>query len=310
MTPTRHPADTPVPMPALETFERVARHLNFARAAQELDITPTAVSKTIKLLEARLGMRLFNRTTRSVALTEGGAELLASLAPALAQIRASVARVNASSARPSGLLRINTSNVVHTALIEPHVRAFLDRFPEIALDVQIDNGLTDIVAGGFDAGIRLGEALQRDMVAVPLGPLQQLVVVGSPEYLAARGTPKSPKDLLAHDCIRQRLGLTGRFLDWEFVRAGKTVTIEVQGRLVFNEMHATLNAARSGCGLAYVFRHFAAAQLEEGSLELVLERHTRPEDSFHLYYPSRTHMPGKLRAFVDFFRAVNWHVPA
>lgn len=305
-------ADEPpasVPLPGLLTFERVARHLNFARAAAELDVTPTAVSRTVKQIEANLGVRLFNRTTRSVALTEAGAELLASLAPALAQIRSSVERVRASSSRPSGLLRLNSSGVAFTTLIEPHLAAFAERYPDVVLDVQIDNGLSDIVAQGFDAGIRLGHALQRDMVAVPMGPLQQLVVVGAPAYLARRGTPKTPKDLLEHECIRQRLGASARFLDWEFTRGGKATSIAVQGRFIFNDMRAVLAAARAGCGLAYVFRQFVAVETREGELSMLLERYTRPEEAFHLYYPSRALMPAKLRAFVDFVRAANWSVP-
>ena len=302
-TPTLH-------MPSLVTFELVARYLSFARAADELKVTPTAVSRTIKELESRLGVRLFNRTTRSVALTEGGADLLSSLAPALAQIRASVERVNTASNRPSGQLRINTSGVAYAALIEPHVRAFNARYPDIVLEIQIDNELSDIVAGGFDAGIRLGHALQRDMVAVPLGPLQQLVVVASPDYLAEHGAPRLPEDLLRHDCIRQRLGPGGRFLEWEFTRNSKSTVIHVDGGLVVNEMRAALSAARNGCGFAYVFRQFAAADLGERRLTVVLDRHTHPGEAFHLYYPSRAQMPGKLRAFIDFVRAANSAVPA
>lgn len=302
---TRTPDPSSVHLPSLVAFEVVARHLNFARAADEMKLTPTAVSQTIKRLESSLGMRLFNRTTRSVALTEGGSDLLASLAPALAQIRSSVERVSADAGKPSGRLRINTSGVAYTALIEPHLGAFTARFPEIVLDVQIDDGLADIVAGGFDAGIRLGHALQRDMVAVPVGPLQQLIVVGSPQYLDRRGTPKAPKDLLDHDCIRQRLGAHGRWLDWAFSRAAKSSVIEVQGGLVFNEMRAVLGAARGGCGLAYVFRQLAAPDLREGRLVALLERYTQAGDAFHLYYPSRALMPGKLRVFIDFLRAAN-----
>ena len=299
----------PVNMSSVATFELVARHLSFARAADELRVTPTAVSRTIKQLEARLGVRLLNRTTRSVAVTDAGTDLLTSLVPALAQIRLSVERVNAESSRPSGHLRLNTSTVAYGALIESHLQAFMARFPAITLDVQIDNGLTDIVAGGFDAGIRLGHALQRDMIAVPLGPLQQLVVVGSPSYLEAHGSPKTPKDLLQHECIRQRLGAGGRLLEWEFVSGSKSSTIDVQGRLFFNEMRPALAAARDGCGLAYVFRQFAAPALEDGSLTVVMERHTRPREAFHLYYPSRAQIPGKLRAFIDFIREANWSVP-
>ena len=296
-------------LPNLMSFEVVARHLNFARAAEELEVTPTAMSKTIKQLEAQLGVRLFNRTTRSVALTESGAQLLASLAPALAQIRNSVEHASVSSNRPSGRLRINTSYVAHAALIQPNLKAFQDRYPEITLDIHIDNELVDIVGGGFDAGIRLGNALQRDMIALPMGPVQQLVVVGSPDYLAKHGRPKTPKDLLGHECIRQLMGTRGRTLDWDFVVASRTVTIDVRGRLLFNEMRSTMAAAREGCGLAYVFRHFAAADIREEKLVLLLERYCPPDDMFHLYYPGRAQMPGKLRAFIDFIRAANWEEP-
>jgi DNA-binding transcriptional LysR family regulator len=298
-----------VHLPHLTAFEVAARHLNFARAAQELEITPTAMSKTIKQLESQIGTRLFNRTTRSVALTEVGAMLVASLVPALAQIKQSVEEARVTSARPSGLLRVNTSYVAWAALIEPHVQGFLDRFNEVGLDVQIDNGLSDIVANGFDAGIRLGHAVQRDMIAIPLGPLQQLVVVGSPGYFRKRGVPKVPKDLIDHECIRQRLGQDGRILSWSFSVAGKAIDVQVQGRLRFNEMRPALTAACEGAGLAYVFRQFAAQEIRSGKLEVALERYSKPLESFHLYYPNRAQMPGKLRAFIDYVRAVNWEVP-
>jgi DNA-binding transcriptional LysR family regulator len=298
-----------VPLPSLLAFEVVARHLSFARAAAELEVTPTAISKTIKQLEAQLDVRLLHRTTRSVALTEAGARLLASVAPALAQIRGSVEDARELSGRPSGSLRLNTSYVAYAALIEPHVPRFIERYPEISLDVQIDNGLSDIVGGGFDAGIRLGHALQRDMIAVPVGPPQQLIAVAAPAYLAARGTPRTPSELLGHECIRQRLA-PGRFLEWRFTIGSKAVTIDVRGRLVFSEMHSAMAAARAGCGLAYVFRQFAAPALRAGELVAVLEKHSRPREAFHLYYPSRAQMPGKLKAFVDFIRAANRDPPA
>lgn len=305
--------DTPVPaavhLPSLLAFGVVARHLNFARAAQELAVTPTAMSKTIKQLEAQLGVRLFNRTTRSVALTEQGAQLLGALAPALAQIRSAVEQASVSASRPAGLLRLNSSYVAYAALVEPHLRQFMQRYPDITLDVQVDNDLSDIVGAGFDAGIRLGHALQRDMIAVPLGPLQQLVVVASPAYLQQHGTPRVPKDLLHHDCIRQRLGSGGRLLAWDFTVANKVLGIDVQGRLFFNEMRSVLAAACHGNGLACVFRQFAAADIQAGRLTVVLERYCRPHEAFHVYYPSRAQMPGKLRVFIDFVRAANGEVP-
>src|SRR5262244_4054917 len=202
-------AQRAVHLPALAAFECVARHLRFARAAEELDVTTTAISKTIKQLEAQLNVRLFNRTTRSVALTEAGTKLLGTLAPALAQIRDSVQQAGDFSERPHGLLRINTGYVPYAALIQPRLASFGERYPEITLDITLDNNLSDIVAGGFDAGIRLGHALQRDVIAIPLGPLQQLTVVGSPRYFKRRGTPRTPHELL-EQCIRQRLN-RGRF---------------------------------------------------------------------------------------------------
>ena len=177
-----------LPLPALASFECVARHLSFVRAAEELGVTTTAISKTIKQLEAQLGVRLFNRTTRSVALTEAGRKLRDSVEPALAQIRESVQQAGEYSERPNGLLRINVAYAAYAMLIEPHVAAFGERYPDITLDFTIDNNLVDIVSGGFDAGIRLAYVLQRDMIAVPLGSMQQLTVVGSPDYFKRHGT--------------------------------------------------------------------------------------------------------------------------
>jgi DNA-binding transcriptional LysR family regulator len=282
----------------------VARHLSFARAAEELDVTATAISKTIKQLEAQLNVRLFNRTTRSVALTEAGTKLLGTLAPALAQIRDSVQQVGDFSERPHGLLRINTGYVPYAALIEAHLASFGERYPEITLDVTIDNNLSDIVTGGFDAGIRLGHALQRDMIAVPLGPIQQLTVVGSPRYFKRHGTPRTPHELLEHDCIRHRLN-RARFFEWEFRIGGKDVTIDVRGRLVVDEMRATLGAACHGSGLALVFRQFASAEIASGAVVPILDQFLPPDQPFHLYYANRAHTPSKLRAFIEFIQAVN-----
>jgi DNA-binding transcriptional LysR family regulator len=297
-------AQRPVHLPALVTFECVARHLSFARAAEELDVTTTAISKAIKQLEAQLDVRLFNRTTRSVALTEAGMKLLGTLAPALAQIRDSVQQAGDFSERPHGLLRINTGYVPYAALIEPHLASFGERYPEITLDITIDNNLSDIVAGGFDAGIRLGYALQRDVIAVPLGPMEQLTVVGSPRYFKRRGTPRTPHELLEHDCIRHRLN-RARFFEWEFRIGGKDVTIDVRGRLVLDEMRAVLGAACQGSGLGLVFRQFAAAEIASGAVIAVLDRFLPPDQPFHIYYANRAHMPSKLRAFIEFMQTVN-----
>jgi DNA-binding transcriptional LysR family regulator len=302
-------ASQPPRLAALLAFECIARHLNFGRAAAELGVTPTAISKTIKQLEAQMGVRLFHRTTRSVSLTEAGGQLFASLSPALEQIRESVQRVGDSAERPRGALRINTSFVAYAALIEPHVQAFLARYPDITLEVSVDNALSNIVADAFDAGIRLGHALQRDMVALPLAPIQRRVVVASPDYLARHSVPATPQDLLQHDCIRQRLSSRNRFFEWSFQVNGKPLVIEVRGRLIFDEMRSVLAAARRGNGLGYVFRQFAAAELASGELTTLLDKYCAPSETFHIYYPSRAQMAGKLRAFIDFIRAGNWEVP-
>jgi DNA-binding transcriptional LysR family regulator len=296
--------------PGLLAFARVARHRSFARAASELDVTPTAISKTIKQLEAQLGVRLFHRTTRSVSLTESGQRLQASLVPALEQIQSSVEQVADSAQRPQGALRINVSFVAYATLIEPHLSAFLERYPEISLEVSVDNILRNIVSEGFDAGFRLGHALQRDMIALPLGPTQQRVVVAAPEYLKRHPSPARPQDLLKHDCIRQRLSSGGRFFEWTFKVQHKPLTIEVRGRLIFDEMRAALAAVRQGCGLGYVFAPFAAADLSAGRLIMLLQKYSPPSEPLYVYYPSRAQMPGKLRAFIDFIRAANADVPS
>jgi DNA-binding transcriptional LysR family regulator len=288
----------------LVAFECVARHLSFARAAEEFDVTTTAISKTIKQLEAQLDVRLFNRTTRSVALTEAGTKLLGTLAPALSQIRDSVQQAGEFSEHPQGLLRINAGYVAYAALIQPHLASFAERYPEITLDITLDNNLSDIVAGGFDAGIRLGYALQRDVIAVPLGPMQQLTVVGSPRYFKRRGTPRAPHELLEHDCIRHRLN-RARFFEWEFRIGGKDVTIDVRGRLVLDEMRAVLGAACEGSGLGLVFRQFAAAEITSGAVVPIFDQFLPPDQPFHLYYANRAHTPRKLRAFIDFMQAMN-----
>ena len=298
----------PVHLPALVSFECVARHLSFVRAAEELDVTPTAISKTIKQLEAQLDVRLFNRTTRSVALTEAGKKLLGTLAPALDQIRASVQEAGDFAERPHGLLRINMGYVPYAALIETHLASFAERYPEITLDITIDNNLSDIVAGGFDAGIRLGHLLQRDVIAVPLGPPQQVAVLGSPRYFKRHGTPRTPQELLAHDCIRHRLN-RARYFEWEFRIGGKNVTIDVRGRLVLDEMRAVLGSVRQGSGLGLVFRHFAAGEIASGAVVPVLEQFLPPTPPFHLYYANRAHTPSKLRVFIEFMQAANRKTP-
>ena len=203
------------------------------------------------------------------------------------------------------MLRVNTSYVAFASLVEPHQGEFARRFPDVTLEVMIDNSFADIVAEGFDVGIRLGRALQNDMIGLPLGPAQPMAVVAAPGYLAARGTPGVPADLLAHDCIRQRIGKRARFFEWHLKEHGQATAIKVRGRLVYSDMICALDAARQGLGLAYVFRQFAEPGLGRGELVAVLDDHCVVREPFYLYYANRGQMPGKLRAFIDFIQAAN-----
>ena len=295
----------PVHLPGLLTFEAAARHLNFARAATEIGVTPTAVSRTIKSVETQLNVRLFNRTTRSVSLTEAGASLNAALAPALALIRDSLSQALLATDQPSGTVRLNSSYVAYRIFIEPHLASFFEKFPLINVEVSLDNQLSDIVNAGFDIGIRMGKRVQNDMVAVQLGAAQKRIVVAAPDYFRKRSEPKTLEELLKHNCIRQRYSVGGRFFEWKFGDQGQMVQIDVQGRFIFDEMRSTLDAAIQGQGIGFVFEDFAKQELASGMLRRILKQHSGLDDAFHLYYPHRKHMPGKLRAFVDFMRTAN-----
>lgn len=295
----------PVHLPGLLTFEAAARHLNFARAAAEIGVTPTAVSRTIKSVETQLNVRLFNRTTRSVSLTEAGASLNAALAPALALIRDSLSQALLATDQPSGTVRLNSSYVAYRILIEPHLASFFETFPLINVEISLDNQLSDIVNAGFDIGIRMGKRVQNDMVAVQLGARQKRVVVAAPDYFRDRTEPETIDELLKHNCIRQRYSVGGRFFEWKFDDQGQMVQIDVQGRFIFDEMRSTLDAAIQGQGIGFVFEDFAKQELASGMLRQILKQHSGLDDAFHLYYPHRKHMPGKLRAFVDFMRSAN-----
>lgn len=300
----------PLHLPGLLTFEAAARHLNFARVAAETGVTPTAVSRTIKNLEAQLNVRLFNRTTRSVSLTEAGAALNATLAPALALIRNSLSQALLATDQPSGMLRVSSSYVAYHILIEPHMASFLQQFPLINVEISLDNQLTDIVSAGFDLGIRMGRKLQNDMISVQLGTVQKRIVVAAPDYFDERSEPATMADLLRHDCLRQRYSVGGRLYDWKFEDRGQMVHIDVQGRYIFDEMRSVLDAALQGQGIAFILEDFARQELASGRLRQILKQHWAFDDAFHLYYPHREHMPGKLRAFVDFMRHANSAKPS
>ncbi|WP_275956762.1 LysR family transcriptional regulator [Paraburkholderia fungorum] len=286
-------------------FESVARHRSFAKAAAEMEVSTTAISKAVKKLERGLGARLLNRTTRSVGLTDEGATLLNALGPALEQVRSSVRLVGESTAKPKGQLKINTSYVAYISLVHPHLAEFSRRFPEITIEVTTDNSLTDIVAEGHDLGIRLGHIVEDDMVGVPTGGRQQLVVVGAPTYLTTFGVPRKTADLSKHNCIRHRVGEPARFFEWRLMEDGIPESFAVEGGLVYSDMRGALEAAKAGLGLAYVFRQFVEPDLQRGELIALLEDYSPATSQFYMYFANKAHMSCKMRAFIDFFKEAN-----
>lgn len=288
-------------LPAIAAFARVAHHASFTRAAAELGVSPSALSQTLRGLEARLGVRLLDRSTRRVGVTEIGQRFLQDAQPALALLAAAVDTVHESKDQPTGLLRLNVSRTAADTVLMPHLSAFLSAFPEITVEIHCDNALVDLVSGGFDAGIRLGENLAPDVVAVPLGGRHRIATVAAPSYLATRAAPNTPEDLMAHRCINVRLA--GSIYRWEFAHQGRDFEIEVPGPLVTNDGDILLSAVRAGVGIACAFEVQVQQDIEQGRLVALLEPWWPTFAGFYLYYSSRMHVPRKLRVFMDFMRA-------
>ncbi|NWB48623.1 LysR family transcriptional regulator [Pseudomonas gingeri] len=284
----------------LEAVLAVARHRSFRAAATELDVSTSALSHAVSALEARIGARLFNRTTRSVALSEAGAQFVESIAPAMSTIREAMEQAGNHGDMPTGTLRINSAvGAVKQAM--PLFLEYMRRYPDMKVDIVTEGKLIDIVVEGFDAGIRLTESVPQDMIAIPLGLPLRLLVMGSPEYFSRHPVPQVPMDLLNHRCIRLRLP-SGRIYHWEFERHGESYAIDVQGMLTLDESTLVLEAARAGLGLAYGSQWNAAADLAAGTLVSVLEEWTPPYDGLSLYYPGRRHVPAGLRALIELIR--------
>ena len=286
----------------LAAFAVVAEVRSFSRAAQRLEISRSALSHAIRSLEERLGTRLLNRTTRSVALTEAGRSLLDRLAPALAEIADALDGLNAFRERPAGTVRLNLPRLAAEVALVPNFRAFAAAFPDVRLDLTVDDGLTDIVAGGFDAGIRPGELVQRDMVAVRITPDLRNAIVGSPAYFAACPIPRSPRDLADHACINYRWTGNGALYRWPFTKDGESLDVAVDGTLAVNDSGLTVAAALAGAGLACTLEAQAAPLVASGRLVRVLEDWCPPFPGFFLYYPSRRQMAPALRALIDFLK--------
>jgi len=285
----------------LASFLAIARHGSFRRAADETGCTPSALSHALRALEERLDLRLFNRTTRSVTLTEAGAQLYARVAPAFRDIDDALDDLNNFRGTPTGTLRLNAARSSAEMVLRPMVSRFLAAYRQVRVDIVISNGLIDLVSGGFDAGVRFGETIAQDMIAVPIGPRQRSAVVASPRFLAHHPVPLHPQDLKALPCIRLRFE-SGRYYAWEFERDGIDLAVEVDGPLSMNDQSLMIQAALDGVGLTYAFEGQVADLVAAGRLVRVLEDWCPPYNGFYLYYPSRRQLPAALRAFIDFCR--------
>jgi DNA-binding transcriptional LysR family regulator len=287
----------------LAAFAVVADERSFTRAAVRLGVSTSAVSHSIRALEERLGVRLLARTTRSVAPTDAGERLLAQLRPALDEIEAALTEVGRLREKPAGTIRLFAPSVAIAMTVSPKLAKFTRDYPDVVLDVTTeDDSRRDLIAARFDAGIHLGEFLQRDMVAVRVSREQRAAIVAAPSYFDSRPKPKTPRDLTAHRCIRYRMGAGGPVYRWEFEKRGKPLTVSVSGPLVFNDVELTLRAALDGVGLAFALEEHVAGHIARGELVRVLEDWCPPFDGFFLYYPSRRQQPAALQALVDALR--------
>ena len=284
----------------LKAFVAVVERQSFARAAEHLGLSPSALSQTIRQLEGRIGARLLNRTTRSVAPSASGELLYRRVAPLFREMAAAVAEASEATGKISGTLRINTLGIAARTLIAPRLSRFHQAHPDVVLDIVVDDALADIVEGRFDAGIRVGNRLEKDMVAVRLTPDLNMVAVASPDYLARRGTPMSPADLHQHTCINWRLQMDGRHYRWEFKKRGRQMEVAVDGPIVTNHADIGIAAALDGLGIAYHFERDGVAELlEQGRLVQVLADWSISRPGLFLYYPNRRHRPALLGAFID-----------
>ena len=286
----------------LDAMVAVAKARSFRGAARLRGVSPSSLSEAIRRLEARLAVRLLNRTTRSVTPTEAGERLLERLAPALGEIAGAVEAVGDDRDRPTGTLRLNVPLIVAARVLPPIASRFLASHPGIVMEVSADDTFIDVLAAGFDAGIRYEERVERDMIAVPIGPrTQRFAVAAAPAYLARQGMPRHPRELLDHACIRHRFA-SGVTPAWEFARKGKIVRVNPKARLTTSSSDLKIEAAIAGLGLVHTFEEFLRPALDRGDLVPVLADWWQEFSGPFLYYPSRTHMPAPLRAFVDFIK--------
>ncbi|NNH66685.1 MULTISPECIES: LysR family transcriptional regulator [Rhizobium] len=286
----------------LIAFLAIARAQSFTKAAGKLGVSQSALSHTIRGLEERLGLRLLTRTTRSVAPTEAGERLLLSIGPRLDEIESELAALSALREKPAGTIRINAGEHAADAVLWPALETLLPDYPDVNVEIIVDYGLTDIVAERYDAGVRLGEQVAKDMIAVRIGPDMRMAVVGAPAYFDTRPKPMTPQDLTDHNCINLRLPTYGSVYAWEFEKDGRELRVRVEGQLVFNNIALRLNAVLAGMGLAYMPEDLVAAHIADGQLVRVLEDWCPPFSGYHLYYPSRRHTSPAFALVVDALR--------
>jgi len=284
----------------LLAFWKVAEHRGFSAAAAALEVSPSALSQAIRSLETRLGVRLLNRTTRSVSLTEAGEAYLSRIGPALGDVLEAGEQLHALQGRPSGVLRINAARISIAMVLRPLLAGFLEAYPDVQIELSNDEGYVDIVERGFDAGVRLGESVQKDMVAVPLGGPVAVAVVGSPAYFKRYPVPRHPSDLVRHECVRFRFSGSGAIHKWELTVDDRIVEYEIGGSLTISDSLFSVEAALDGIGLAYTFEQLASPHIRAKNLKRVLGAFSPTFPGFYLYYPSRRQQPSKLKAFVDY----------
>ncbi len=286
----------------LAAFAIVARERSFTKAAAKLGVSQSALSQTIRSLEERIGLRLLTRTTRSVAPTEAGERLLQTVAPRFEEIEAQLASLSELRDKPAGTVRITAGEHPAISLLQPALKRFLPDHPDINVEISVDYGMTDIVAEGFDAGVRMGEQVAKDMIAVRIGPDMRMALVASPEYFEARPVPATPQELAAHTCINMRLPTYGGIFPWGLEKDDREIKVRTEGQLVFNNLGLRLNSALDGLGIAYMPEDQVLPLLAEGRLVRVLEDWCPYFPGYHLYYPNRKHASPALSLFVDVLR--------
>ncbi len=286
----------------LFAFLAVARERSFTRAAAKLGVSPSALSHTIRGLEERLGLRLLTRTTRSVSPTEAGERLLQTVGPRVEEIEVEIAALSELRQKPAGTIRITAGEHAADTVLWPRLAKLLREYPDIKVEIVTDYGLTDIVAERYDAGVRLGEQVAKDMIAVRIGPDQRMAVVGAPAYFAKRSSPRKPQELTGHNCINLRLPTRGGLYAWEFEKGKRQLRVHVEGQLISNGTSQMLSAAIAGLGLAYVPEDLAQPHLAKGRLKRVLEDWCPPFSGYHLYYPSRRQLTPAFALLVEALR--------